>query len=140
MDSARARAQAAKDAAAERVRKLGATVRRVGEHLRVEDQHYIAGKARDLSQRLDDFAEYVSSAELATLARDTRTLARSNPGWFYGGVLVLGLAAGRFLKDGTEDTSRMQEPKPDGTRRPPPDWRPAAKTSPKEPASSRASK
>ncbi len=102
MQSARARAKSAQDGAAESVRKLGATVRKVGEHLRVEDQHSIAAKASDLSQRLAGVAAYVSSAELATLARDARTLARRNPGWFDGGVFVLGLAAGRFFKGPNE--------------------------------------
>lgn len=117
VEAARARAQAAKDEAAEGVRKIGATVRKVGEHLRVEDQHYIGGKANDLSQRLDDVASYLSSAELATLARDTRMLARRSPGWFYGGAFVLGLAAGRFLKGGADATS-YREPARGGQPRP----------------------
>jgi len=98
VESVRASAQSAKDDAAERVRKFGATVRKVGEHLRVEDQRYIADKASDASQRLDNFASYLSSAEFGTMLRDTGGLARRNPGWFFGGAFVVGLAAGRFLK------------------------------------------
>jgi hypothetical protein len=96
----------AKDRAAEKVRKFGGTMRKIGEHLRVEDQHYVAEKAQDLSRRLDDVASYVSSAELATLANDMRLVARRNPTWFYGGAFALGLAAGRFLKGGADGNSR----------------------------------
>jgi len=120
VESARASAQSAKDNAAERVRKIGATVRKVGEHLRVEDQRYIADKANDASQRLDSFASYLSSAELGTMLRDTGSLARRNPGWFFGGAFVLGLAAGRFLKGGSAGAGSYSydEPTTGVTRRP----------------------
>jgi hypothetical protein len=98
VDSMRQSTQSAKEQAAERIRKLGATVRKVGEHLRVEDQHYVAEKASDASQRLENFANYVSSAELGALVRDTSALARKSPTVFFGGAFVIGLAAGRFLK------------------------------------------
>jgi len=107
VQAARASAQEAKERAAEKLRKLGGTVRKVGEHLRVEEQYYVAERANDVSQRLDNVATYLSSAELATLLNDTRTVARRNPGWFFGGAFVLGLAAGRFLKGGADtDNSR----------------------------------
>jgi hypothetical protein len=98
VDSLRQSTQTAKQQAADKIRKLGATIRKVGEHMRVEDQTYIAQKAASASQRLDDFAEYVHSAEISTLVRDTRTLARTSPAVFFGSAAVLGLVAGRFLK------------------------------------------
>jgi hypothetical protein len=103
MDSVRQSTQSAKQNAAERVRKLGQTVRKVGEHLRVEDQHYIAQKASDASQRLEDFASYVSEAEIGALIRDTGDLARKSPVVFFGSAFAIGLAAGRFLRTGTGD-------------------------------------
>jgi hypothetical protein len=119
VESARASAQSAKDNAAERVRKFGATVRKVGEHLRVEDQRFIADKANDASQRLDNFASYLSSAELGTMLRDTGSLARGNPGWFFGGAFVVGLAAGRFLKGSAgAGAYSNDEPTTGVTRRP----------------------
>jgi hypothetical protein len=115
VESARASAQAAKDRAVDGVRKFGGTVRKVGEHLRVEEQYYIAEKANDASQRLDNIATYLNAADLGTLMRDTRTLARRNPGWFYGGAFVLGLAAGRFLKGGVESLASGSQSTQAGT-------------------------
>lgn len=117
VESMRASAQTAKDNAAERVRGFGSTVRKVGEHLRVEDQHYIADKANDASQRLDNFASYLSSAEIATMLRDTSSLARRNPGWFFGGAFVVGLAAGRFLKGASGGGTFAEEPTTGVTRK-----------------------
>lgn len=120
VDSMRSSAQSAKDRAAERVRKFGATVRKVGEHMRVEDQRYIAEKANDASERLETLASYLSSAEIGTLLRDTSALARRNPGIFFGGALVVGLAAGRFLKGGVSlaGSTFADEPSTGVTRRP----------------------
>jgi hypothetical protein len=101
-------AQSAKDKAAERMTKLSATVRKVGEHLRVEDQNYIAEKASVASQRIDDFAGYVRGAEISTLLRDTSAIARKNPALFFGGSFLIGLAAGRFLKDSTPSSYRRE--------------------------------
>jgi hypothetical protein len=98
VEAVRKSAESAKESAAERVRALGATVRKVGEHLRVEDQNYIADKANDMSRRLDDVASYISSAEVGTLVRDAEDVAREKPMVFFGSALLLGLAAGRFLK------------------------------------------
>jgi hypothetical protein len=110
MESARESALSAKRNAAERVRKLGATVRKVGEHLRVEDQRYIAEKANDASQKLDNFAGYLNSAELSTVLRDTSAVARRNPALFFGGAFILGIAAGRFLKRDGENRGYQSEP------------------------------
>lgn len=98
VDSVRQNTQSAKQQAAERVRKLGATVRKVGEHLRVEDQHYVADKANDASQRLETLANYLNTADVSTIMRDSGNWARSNPAVFFGGAFVVGLATGRFLK------------------------------------------
>jgi hypothetical protein len=114
VQSVRDRTQSAKQQAAERVRKLGSTVRKVGEHLRVEDQRYVAQKASDASQQLDKLADYLSSAQIGTMLRDTGELARANQAVFLGSAFVVGLAAGRFLKTGsstaTPDTSSPRGP------------------------------
>lgn len=107
VEAVRDSTRSAKEQAAERVRKFGSAVRKVGEHLRVEDQGYAAQKAVDASQQLDKFANYLSSAQLGTLLRDTSELARNNSAAFLGGAFVVGLAAGRFLKTGANGTTGM---------------------------------
>lgn len=111
VESVRASAQSAKEQAAEKVRHFGQTVRKVGEHIAVEDHHYLADKATDASQRLESIADYISGADVARLLRDTRELSRRNPTVFYGASLVIGFAAGRFLKGistGSEAPSRAR--------------------------------
>jgi cell pole-organizing protein PopZ len=91
-------ADAAKKRAADRMRTWGTTVRKVGEHLRVEEQHYVADRAERASRQIDELASYVSSAELGKLLRDGEDIARRNPLAFFGGAFVAGLAAGRLFK------------------------------------------
>lgn len=98
VDSVRQSAQTMRDDAAERVRKLGATVRKVGEHFRIEDQNYVAEKMTGASQHLGTLAGYIGSAEIGVIVRDARSVARKNPALFLGGMFVAGLGVGRFLK------------------------------------------
>jgi hypothetical protein len=97
-DSARERVESVKARAAERVRKLSQAVRKIGDHMRIEEQLFIAERATDTSQRLDAVASYIDEAELGTLLRDAGDATRRNPGWVLGGAFVVGLAAGRILK------------------------------------------
>lgn len=107
VDLVRDQAESAKAKAAERVRKLGQAVRKIGEHMRIEEQFYIAEQANGASQRLESVASYIDDAELGTLVRDAERIARANTAWVLGGTFLLGLAAGRILKtpgsDGVDD-------------------------------------
>jgi ElaB/YqjD/DUF883 family membrane-anchored ribosome-binding protein len=129
VDSVRQSTQTAKQQAADKIRKLGATVRKVGEHMRVEDQTYIAQKAATASDQLETFADYVNSAEISTLVRDTRTLARSNPAVFFGTAAALGFVAGRFLK-GVSDVGAATGESSHERARPRPAASPRQKASP----------
>jgi len=103
VDLVRDQAESAKAKAAERVRKLGQAVRKIGEHMRIEEQYYIAEQANGASQRLESVAEYIDDAELGTLVRDAERLARANTAWVLGGSFLIGLAAGRILKTPSDD-------------------------------------
>jgi hypothetical protein len=118
VDSVRQSTQSAKQQAADKLRKLGATVRKVGEHMQVEDQTYIAQKAGTASERLETFANYVDAAEISGLLNDTRRLARGNAAAFFGTAAVVGLAAGRCLKvlTGHPATSMGERPKKERRR------------------------
>jgi hypothetical protein len=98
LENAFASAESMKGQAAERVRGLGSAIRKVGEHLRVEEQEMLAGYAADASEHIESVASYIERAELRTVVNDTESLARRRPTMFFGGALLLGLAAGRFLK------------------------------------------
>jgi hypothetical protein len=101
-DFLREQTDSVKAKTAERVRKLGHAVRKIGEHMRIEEQVYIAEQATEASQRLDSVATYIDDAELGTLIRDAEDLARRNPVWVLGGTFLAGLAAGRILKAPSE--------------------------------------
>lgn len=94
----RDQADSVKAKAAERVRKLGHAVRKIGEHMRIEDQLYIAEHAQGASQRLESVADYIEDTELGALIQDAESVARRNPAWVIGGTFLVGLAAGRVLK------------------------------------------
>lgn len=105
--SIRKAADETKERAADRVRKLGSAVRKIGEHMRVEEQEYIADKAMYASQRLESVADYIAAAQPAKLLHDAQGIARSKPALIVGGSFALGLLAGRFLK-----TPANAEPSP----------------------------
>jgi hypothetical protein len=94
----REQADSVKAKAADRVRKLGHAVRKIGEHMRIEDQLYIAEHAQDASQRLESVASYIDDTDVGTLIQDAESVARRNPAWVVGGTFLIGLAAGRVLK------------------------------------------
>lgn len=108
VNAAQQSAHAAKERAAERVRKLSSAVRKIGEHMRIEDQGYIADRAGQASERLDAVASYISEAELSTLLQDAEDFARKRPSLVFGGTFVLGFAAARLLKGGATQTSRPE--------------------------------
>lgn len=109
VEAARESADSARRGAAERVRKVSSALRRVGDHLRVEEQHAVASYAADASQRIESMASYVERASLRSVVQDAEDLARHNPGLFFGGAFVIGLAAGRVLKTVSTGDERREQ-------------------------------
>lgn len=109
VEAARESADSARREAAERVRKLSSTLRRVGDHLRVEEQNAVANYAANASQQIESVASYVESASLRSVVQDAEDLARRRPGLFFGSTFMVGMAAGRILKMvSTGDERRAQ--------------------------------
>lgn len=98
--------ESAKARAAERVRKLGQAVHKIGEHMRVEDQQYIADQANRASKHIEALASYVDDAELGSLVDDGEAIIRKRPSLVLGGAFLLGLAAGRFFKTPASDSTQ----------------------------------
>jgi hypothetical protein len=127
VDTVRRSAQGLRDDTSDSVRKLGAAIHKVGEHFRIEEQEYIADRMTDASQHVRALADYVSSAELGSLVRDTRNIARDNAAMFLGGAFLVGLGAGRFFKgtslitrplmnEGSRAAVRRRPNKPDSSK------------------------
>jgi hypothetical protein len=91
-------ADSLKTQAVERVRKFASAVRWVGESLRHEDEAFVARYADTASSSIDQLATYLDSADPEDLVHDAHDFALRRPSWFFGGALLVGLGAGRFLK------------------------------------------
>ncbi len=99
-NTVRDKAASAKDHTTERIRGLATQLQNVGESLREQDP-LVAGLADRASEGVQGLARYVESTTPQSFVRDTEQLARRQPTLFFGGALLLGLAAGRFLKGAT---------------------------------------
>lgn len=128
VDLVRDQAESAKAKAAERVRKLGHAVRKIGEHMRIEDQLYIAEHAQSASQRLESVASYIDDTGIGTLIHDAERVARRNTVWVMGGTFLLGLAAGRILKIPGDGFNGI-EPEPVAPKLPPDNEEPSSSRS-----------
>jgi hypothetical protein len=97
VNETRDRVLSAKEHTAERIRGVATQLRHLSDTLREEDP-WIADVAQRGSQGVDGLARYVSNATPQSVISDTEQLARRQPALFYGAALLLGLAAGRFVK------------------------------------------
>jgi hypothetical protein len=63
---------------------------------------------RQASGQMQDIAEAVRQRDLAELLNEVRDFARRQPALFFGGTLLLGFAAARFLKSADGGSGRQQ--------------------------------
>jgi hypothetical protein len=90
-------ARSTQDHTSHRIRSLAEQLRTASDNLRQEDP-LTAGLIERASRGIEDVAGYVRSTSPQSLVRDAERLARRQPALFFGSALLLGLAAGRFLK------------------------------------------
>jgi hypothetical protein len=90
-------ARSTQDQASDRIRNLAEQLRNASDNLRERDA-LTAGLVERASRGIEDVASYVGSTSPGSLVRDAERLARRQPAVFFGSALLLGLAAGRFLK------------------------------------------
>jgi hypothetical protein len=100
----RDQARSAKEHTGDRIRGVATQLRNMSDSLRGEDP-LASELAERASRGIEGVAQYVSSASAQSLIRDTEQLARRQPALFFGGAFLLGLAAGRFLKASSPQTS-----------------------------------
>jgi hypothetical protein len=95
-----------------RVRRLSAAIRATSDQLSREDQ-FAQGLLDNASERVQRVAEYLDQARLEDVARDLHDFARRQPGLFFGGSFLIGLAIGRFAKSSSSasagNTQRFYE-------------------------------
>jgi hypothetical protein len=87
----------AQEHASDRIRRVANQLRAMGGSLR-EDDPLLAGFAERVGDGVDSVAGYVSDVTPRRIIQDTERIARRQPALFYGAALLVGLAAGRFIK------------------------------------------
>jgi hypothetical protein len=97
VEEAKERATSGKDKLSDRVRRVSSAIRLAGDDLRLEDD-LVARYADRASERFERAADYLRTADPKQAVRDVEGFARREPGLFFGGAFLLGLAAARFLK------------------------------------------
>jgi hypothetical protein len=100
----RDKARSAKEHTGDRIRGVATQLRNVSDSLREEDP-LASELAERASRGIEGVAQYVSSTSAQSLIRDTEQLARRQPALFFGGAFLLGLAAGRFIKASSPQSS-----------------------------------
>jgi hypothetical protein len=88
-----------KERAADRIGGYGSALRETADSVRAEDPN-IAWLTDQASSRLQHAADYVRNSSWNQLREDGADLARRHPVVFYGGMFVLGAAAGALIKAG----------------------------------------
>ena len=68
--------------------------------------HYI----RQASEQVSGFADTVRQRDMRELVGDVQDFARRQPTLFFGGAVILGFAALRFLKSATPDETASDRP------------------------------
>jgi len=106
-ESASSMAREQKQSAAEHIGRYGTALRDSARSVEQEDPNvaYFANRA---AESIEKVADYIRSTDLEGLRRDAEDLARRNPAWFMGGMLVAGLVVGGLLK-ATAATMREDE-------------------------------
>jgi phage I-like protein len=86
-----------KQRAAQELSSVSAAIRRAAEKLEDQKSGTFVSYFESAAQTIDNAARYVEERELAEVAEDLGNFTRKRPALVLGGLLVAGLAAGRFL-------------------------------------------
>lgn len=101
IDEAQRKAQevvvARKEATAEFIHHVSEAVSSATEVLERQGHHGAASLLKSAAGELDRFSTSVANRDIDSLLQDFRDLAHRKPSLFFGGALVVGFAAARFL-------------------------------------------
>lgn len=91
---------------ARKVRGFGLAGRDAAEDLAGKAPPPMVAGAEALAQTSDRIADYLETKRVKEMADDAAELTREHPGLVFGGLLLAGFAAGRFLKASEADVPR----------------------------------
>ena len=108
-DQARTSVEEGKTQVAHQVGGLAKAFQKSSEELRNEEMGRLADQSEWLAGRIEELQNYLQERSSSELLDDLRGAARSNPGWFLGGMFAAGLLTARFLhsSDKHSDDDRM---------------------------------
>lgn len=87
-----------KTAAATCLSHLATAVQEAGNSLRAKEQAGLGGYADSTAKLVTNFSQYLQNTDIENFTSDLESVARRRPALFVGGLFVVGLVAGRFLK------------------------------------------
>lgn len=100
-----------KEKAAEEVNHVSLAIHDAAKRLHETDDERLAKYADTIASNLDEVRDYLRQRSMSQLADDAATCARRRPELFFGGLVVVGLAAGRFLRASRESRQRDETEK-----------------------------
>lgn len=100
-----------------RAQSVGSALRFASENVQSDDP--VVRDVLDYAgESMEKVARYLSRVDAENLREDVESFARRRPGVFFGGALLLGLAAGRILKAATAQNIEQAEREAQGDARP----------------------
>ncbi len=97
-DHGRRAAERQKDRLAEEIDHLGHAAASAGQTLKEESDPTLGRYAQTAAQEIASAAEYLRQRDCRQLHEDARQVVRRHPELFLGGLFVMGVAIGRFLR------------------------------------------
>jgi hypothetical protein len=104
-------ADAQKARAASRIHSVGWAVHKGAQLLHAGKADAAAGYVDLATQSVEQASKYLEDSDLAQIAEDAADLVRRHPGVTIGGLLLIGVALGRFVKAG-QPAERPRERRP----------------------------
>ncbi|MGB3627264.1 MAG: hypothetical protein WA989_15635 [Henriciella sp.] len=115
-DKADREARSRTETAGERLERVSRSLDRSADDLE-NDEEWAADALHTAAGQLSNFAQSIKGKSLSSMAGDARTLARKDPGLFYGACAAAGLALGRFMT-ATAPKPQTAEPEADSAPTP----------------------
>lgn len=96
-EQARSSVEEGKSQVAHQVGGLAKAFHKSSEELRNEELGRLADQSEWLAGRIEELQNYLQERSATDLLDDVRGVARSQPGWFLGGMFAAGVLTARFL-------------------------------------------
>lgn len=108
-DQAVKKVETKKHAVADQVEGIAKALHKAADQLQEQQQGNLAHYAHNFADKLDNMVGTLHNKDINTLLRQTRDMARRQPGLFVGGAMIAGFLLIRFLSRPDNDHRRGRE-------------------------------